>query len=120
MNQVIKKSFHNSNSRKYRAAVSTWFLHDVIFPFLSTFIHSLFHVLLGFCIIVPCENLNVLGALQIYGPVHRYITIGQLKGLRKKTTKTRTLRHSLSSHSPIIHVPLPCLWRMFRLYSESC
>jgi len=47
-------------------------------------------VSLGFCIIVHFENLNVMGVLQIYGPLHRQTTMEQVK--RKKSPKTRTLK----------------------------
>lgn len=75
--------------RKYRVEVSTWFLHHVFFTFPSTFTHSLLHVSLGFCIIVPFENLNVMGILQIVGPLHRHTTMEQVK---RKKKKKRTLK----------------------------
>lgn len=77
--------------RKYRVEVSTWFLHHVFFTFPSTFTHSLLHVSLGFCIIVHFENLNVLGVLQIYGPLHRQTTMEQVKRKKNKNQNSQCI-----------------------------
>ena len=96
------------------------FASHLFSPFPFTFIHSLFHVLPRFCIIVPLENLNVIRCFaNIQSSTETYNNRANEKVWEKKQTPEPS-RHSLSSLCPVTHATGPCLYRMFHLYSDSC